>query len=208
VSKALEVIRRLVAGEEVTLEDPKLAYSLRGVRLDIDPPPPFDLYIGTRGPRMLEAAGAVADGAIVEAHFTAAAIARARARLDAGSERAGRGPFDRPYVAWQTVELGGELSEHGVEFAALLIAATPDETLGAMDVPLELAEGLRERSLAPADVPREHVIKFVAAGDADEVRALVRGARDAGANAWTCVFAGGPDEAAHAIRQFGPQVIA
>jgi 5,10-methylenetetrahydromethanopterin reductase len=205
---AIDVIRRLVAGEEVTLQRPELAFSLDRVRLDIDPPPPFDLYIGTRGPKMLETAGAVADGAIVEAHFTSAAIAGARARLEAGSERAGRGRFDRPYVAWQSMELGDQLSKHSIEFAALLIAGTPDETLDRMSVPLELAQGLRDRSRAPADVPREQATKFVAGGNAEQVQELVRQARAAGADAWSCVFAGEPGQAIGAIREFGSEVIA
>jgi 5,10-methylenetetrahydromethanopterin reductase len=208
VRAAIDVIRRLVAGEEVTLEDERLAFSLRRVRLDVDPAPAFDLYIGTRGPKMLEAAGAAADGTFVEAHFTAAAIARARARLDAGSERAGRGRYDRPYVAWQSVELGDELSEHSVEFAALLIAATPDETLQTMEVPLELAEGLRERRVAAHDVPREQAVKLIAGGNAVELRELVQAARAAGADAWSCVFSGGPEEATRAMGEFGSEVIA
>src|SRR4029077_17119641 len=100
---AVETIRALAAGETVSIDDPELLFALHDVKLDIDPPPPFDLYIGTRGPRMLETAGAVADGAIVEAQFTISGIEWANKHLNRGSKRAGRGRFDRPYIAWQTV---------------------------------------------------------------------------------------------------------
>lgn len=211
VGAAIDAIRSLVAGETVSLDDPRLAFSLHGVRLEIDPPPPFDIYIGTRGPRMLEMAGAVADGAIVEAQFTPRGIAWARERLDAGSRTSNRGSFDRPYVAWQTVELlrdGGQLSAHSVEFAAVLIAATPDDTLRAMDVPIELAERLRARKIAPGEVPRGAVTKFVAAGTARELIELVTQAETAGVDAWAAVFAGDVDHALEAMRNFGSHVIA
>src|SRR5439155_6133945 len=100
----------------------------------------------------------------------------ARARLDAGSVRAGRGRYDRPYVAWQTVELLDEHAEpsaHSVAFAAVLTAATPDETLEAMGVAPELADGLRAGRLSASDLPREVVRKFVAAGTGPELVEMV-----------------------------------
>lgn len=211
VRTAIDVIRSLARGETASSIEPKLTFQLHEVRLEIEPPPAFDLYVGTRGPRMLEVAGAVADGVLVEAQLTPEGIAWARSHLDAGSLRVDRGRYDRPYVAWQTVELlreNAKPSPHSIDFAAVLIAATPAETLEAMDVPVELADRLRAGRLSPVDIPREHVVKFVAAGTARELVRLVTQARAAGADAWSAVLTGSTDDNIEAIQAFGSQLIA
>jgi 5,10-methylenetetrahydromethanopterin reductase len=53
-----------------------------------DPPPP--VYLLAAGPRMVELAGEVADGAVLMVGLHPAAIGAARERLEAGARRAGR----------------------------------------------------------------------------------------------------------------------
>jgi len=209
---AIETIRELASGHTVTTADPRLDFVLDGVTLSIDAPPRFALYVGTRGPQMLErAAGEVADGVMVEAQLTAEGIAWARSLLDAGSRNAGRAKFDRPYVSWQLAEVLDDdepISHHARDFAALLIAATGDETLARMGVPIELAQELRSGQRASADVPAREASKFVAAGTAAQLGEMVDVAATAGADAWTALFTGLPEEAAASMRAFARGLIA
>ena len=80
---AIVVIKRLLAGEEVTLGGQET--SLRAVS---DPPTPVYLLAG--GPRMVELAGEVADGVFLMTGVHPNAIATARRHLRIGAERAGR----------------------------------------------------------------------------------------------------------------------
>jgi 5,10-methylenetetrahydromethanopterin reductase len=208
---AIETIRRLTAGETVTVSDPELDFALESVSLTIDAPSRFGLYVGTRGPQMLEhAAGRVADGVLVEGQLTRGGIEWARELLDAGSRRGGREQFERPYVSWQlaqVLEEGDSIPGHATDFAAMLIASTADPTLERMDVSVELAHRLKSGSLTASDVPRHVVAKFVAAGTAAKLCELVDMARDAGAAAWAAVFTGSPKDAARAMTEFAHGVM-
>lgn len=96
---AIEVVRRLLRGETVTMDDGTIvAYD---ARLDFEPPrPELPVYLGARGPRMLELAGEVADGAIVGNLATLEGWRYARARVAEGAARAGRSLGDLSLVAW------------------------------------------------------------------------------------------------------------
>jgi 5,10-methylenetetrahydromethanopterin reductase len=211
VRVAIETIRRLTTGESVTVADPHLGFALDSVSLAIDPSR-LSLYVGTRGPQMLEhAAGTVADGVLVEGQLTRPGIEWARALLDAGSRQEGRACFDRPYVSWQLTQVlreGEAIPAHAREFATMLIASTAGATLERMGVPSEVAQLIKSGQLAASDVPPEEVAKFVAAGTAAEISRLVNMARDAGASAWAAVFTGPPEDAERAMTEFGRGVIA
>jgi 5,10-methylenetetrahydromethanopterin reductase len=81
--EAVLAIRRLLAGEPVTFGEP--SSQLRNVAA-IRPP----VYLLAAGPRMVELAGEVADGAFLMVGLHRDAVAAARRRLEAGARRAGR----------------------------------------------------------------------------------------------------------------------
>lgn len=78
-------LRRLLSGETVSLDgfDARLPYA-SGRRIPI--------LIAATGPRTIELAGEVADGALVAVGIHPANVAAARRRLEAGARRAGRDP--------------------------------------------------------------------------------------------------------------------
>ena len=80
---AVLTIRRLLRGERVEFNG--VETRLRNVS---DPPPP--VFMTAAGPRMVELAGEVADGALLLVGLHPRAVAEARRRLDAGASRAGR----------------------------------------------------------------------------------------------------------------------
>jgi 5,10-methylenetetrahydromethanopterin reductase len=81
LEETITVVRRLLAGEEVTFTG--RAVQLDGVRLAVPPVPVPLVLAGVRGPRSLAAAGRCADG-IVLAEFSGPAAVRTAA-ADAGS---------------------------------------------------------------------------------------------------------------------------
>ena len=81
--QAVLAIRQLLAGETATIDSTEMR--LRNVH---QPPPP--VYLLAAGPRMVELAAEVADGALLSVGVDAAAIARARHHLEEGARRAGR----------------------------------------------------------------------------------------------------------------------
>ncbi len=100
--EAIGLIRRLLRGEQVELNG--VTTRLRNVT---DPPPP--VLMTAAGPRMMELAGEVADGAFVLVGLHPAAVAAARRRIETGAERAARNldGFQTIYITPTTVSDDG-----------------------------------------------------------------------------------------------------
>lgn len=86
--KDVVTVRRLLAGEPVT------ASSGAVMRLNNRPEKPPPVLLTGSGPRLLELAGEVADGALMLVGLHPASVAAARERLGAGASRAGRDPAE------------------------------------------------------------------------------------------------------------------
>jgi 5,10-methylenetetrahydromethanopterin reductase len=96
--EAVLVIKRLLAGETVAIGGQET--SMRNVS-----EPPTPVYLLAAGPRMVELAGEVADGALLMVGVHPNAIEAARRHLQAGAERAGRSleRFDVTYIVTMAV---------------------------------------------------------------------------------------------------------
>jgi 5,10-methylenetetrahydromethanopterin reductase len=209
VSAAIDMIRALLRGERVMDSDSDLAFAAHDIQLDIEPCS-IPLFIGTRGPRLLEEAGRVADGVLAEALFSPTGIRWARSHLDLGSRSAGLPAFVRPYVAWQVVSLherGARVSIEARKFAVLLLGGTSDETLQQLGVPSQVAMAVRSGEISHEDLPEEIVRTFVAAGTSDQVGDLVETAEREGADAWCAGFVGAPDECVAMMRRFATDIM-
>jgi probable F420-dependent oxidoreductase len=96
--EAVELIRRILAGERVNFEG--RFYRARGFRLAVPPPPtPVRIHLAALGPRMLELAGEVADGVLLN-WIPPEAVPAALARVEAGAKRAGRALADLELAAY------------------------------------------------------------------------------------------------------------
>ena len=73
--------------------------TVRGLRLDVDPPPRTPVYLGALGPQMLRLAGERADGVALN-WCTAEQVAWSRERIAEGAARAGRSPADVKVVQY------------------------------------------------------------------------------------------------------------
>jgi probable F420-dependent oxidoreductase len=85
--EALVLLRRILAGDRVSFEGE--FYTMKNFRLAAPPAEPVRLYVGALGPAMLELAGELADGVLLNwlAPDTVSASLR---HLEAGARRAGR----------------------------------------------------------------------------------------------------------------------
>jgi alkanesulfonate monooxygenase SsuD/methylene tetrahydromethanopterin reductase-like flavin-dependent oxidoreductase (luciferase family) len=209
LTRALEAVRALLKGEVVSVNEPGVGFSIEEVSLEMDPCNPA-LYIGTRGPLVLRGAGAVADGVIVESQSSEEGIAWARGHLDRGSQSAGRGQWDRPYVAWQVTEVadGGQFSAEAREFGVMLMRSSAEQTLRAMSVAEDVVRMVKQEDVSSRDVPTREVAKFIAADTADHLKARVQNAARCGCTAWAAVFTGDSVSAVSMMRRFGKEVLA
>jgi len=94
--EAVTVIRQMLAGERVTFDGQWLR--TRGFRLVSPPPRPVPIYLAALMPPMLELAGALGDGVILNM-MPLDAIPRMLAHVRRGAERAGRDPGTLEVVA-------------------------------------------------------------------------------------------------------------
>src|SRR6266436_3412244 len=99
--ETVSVLRQMLAGERVTFAGKTVR--TRNFRLVSQPPAPVPIYVAALMPPMLELAGEVADGVILN-FMPVDAVPRMLAHVRAGAERAGRDPAALEVVArFQTV---------------------------------------------------------------------------------------------------------
>jgi probable F420-dependent oxidoreductase len=87
--ETVAALRQMLAGERVTFEGRTVRS--RGFRLVSQPPAPVPIYVAALMPPMLELAGELADGVILN-FFPVEALPRILAHVRAGAECAGRDP--------------------------------------------------------------------------------------------------------------------
>ena len=134
----LTTVRGLVAGEEVDYQ--REVVNLRGMKLDIDPPPRTPVYLGALGPEMLRLAGELADGACLN-WCNPEQIAWSRERIAEGAARVGRVPSEVKMVQYIRVCVDDDLEAARLAYAR----ATMGYALGPQ-VPTTRERGLGYRA--------------------------------------------------------------
>ncbi|MCH8074210.1 MAG: LLM class flavin-dependent oxidoreductase [SAR324 cluster bacterium] len=101
--EAIQTIRRLLRGEKITFNG--VETKLRNISER-----PTPVYMTVAGPKMMELAGEVADGAMMLVGLHPRAIAAARRRLETGARRAGRElkDFQTIFITPMTVDEDGQ----------------------------------------------------------------------------------------------------
>jgi 5,10-methylenetetrahydromethanopterin reductase len=107
IREAVGLIRRLLAGEEVDMQGEVVRFN-RG-RLDFTPPrATIPIFVASNGPLGQRAAGAVADGAIMEGCGNAAEARALAAAIATGAKEAGRDAGAVQLVARLNACIGGD----------------------------------------------------------------------------------------------------
>jgi 5,10-methylenetetrahydromethanopterin reductase len=141
IKATVHLLRALFAGESVTVDAP---FRFHG-RMDFGPVPAAPIYVAGRGPRVLEAAGEVADGVMLGGLAAPTMVERAIAFVDKGLARAGRSRGDLTLAAWTHTVIGTDPRRvrrraRLVVFGILLSSRDVLPTFGvALPVPLEAA---------------------------------------------------------------------
>ena len=107
--ETVEVVRRLLKGERVSLEG--RVYNFSNATLGFDPVrPDIPIYLAALGPQMLELAGEIADGALMT--WAAPGYLKTAAyHLRLGAERAGRNPDDVDLASYIRVAVVDNLDQ-------------------------------------------------------------------------------------------------
>ncbi len=101
IRETVTVLRQMLAGERVTFQGRTLR--TRGFRLVSLPPQPVPIYLAALMPSMLELAGEIADGVILN-FMPVEAVPRMLEHVRRGAERAGRDPAQLEVVSrFQTI---------------------------------------------------------------------------------------------------------
>lgn len=189
--EAIELIRGLWAGATVTVEGQVVR--AREARLDFTAPRErLPIYLGARGPRMLELAGAMADGVIVGNVATPEGWAYALRRIAAGAANAGRDPADVRLTAWLYACVADD-EERALDAirpmaATSLVTSRPVLPDLEIEMPRDFARVMaaRDWSLARGDVADagrllapELVRRFGLAGTPETCRSRLRALLDA-----------------------------
>jgi 5,10-methylenetetrahydromethanopterin reductase len=184
--EAIELIRGLWSGDAVSVEG--RVVRAHDAQLDFAAPRPAPpIYIGTRGPRVLELAGALADGVIVGNLASREGWEYALRHLAAGAERAGRPLVDIKLAAWLYVCIADD-EERALDairpmVATSLVTSRPVLRDLGIELPGDFVREMEARgwSLAGADVtaaahalPAELVLRFGLAGEPGTCRGRLR----------------------------------
>lgn len=180
--EAITLVRGLLAGREVTLEGNVVrAFE---ARLEFTPArAAVPIYVGARGPKVLEVAGELADGVIVGSVASADGWDYALARVASGCRRARRSLEDVTICGWLPVSVANK-REAAIDAVRPMVATsliTSRPILGSLGVELpdrfarrmeELGWSLAASAVAQAAaaLPAELVDRFAIAGTATECR--------------------------------------
>ena len=134
----LITVKGLVNGEESDYQGDVV--TLRGIKLDIDPPPRTPVYLGALGPEMLRLSGELADGACLN-WCNPDQIAWSRERVAEGAARVGRDPGEVKMVEYIRVCVDDDVDTARLAYAR----ATMGYALGAT-VPSKRERGLGYRA--------------------------------------------------------------
>lgn len=179
MAEGVEIIRRLFRGETVTFQGE--IFRTEEARLQFPVRADLPIWIATRGDRMLELAGRVADGVMIATYATPQGVRHALSLVRRGAAQAGRSLEDITLVTrvdtcvWPSSREAREAVKPMI--AMFLMGSYPDQRFvrhAGLTIPEQLEEVIRQKNealaLASSDlVPDEFVDAFTWAGTAEEV---------------------------------------
>ncbi len=185
--EVVTVVRALLANETVTF-DGRYAH-LDGVELDYvhqeRRPKAVPIYIGATGMQMMELAGEIADGVVLNYLVSPSYNVRALDALRNGAERVGRSldSLDRPQLVVCSVDTDRAAALDGARMLVTQYLGQQPHIMKASGVPADLLDEIANVLTWPAThdevvaasrlVPDEIVQMITASGEPDDVRAKV-----------------------------------
>ena len=145
VREAVEIIRRQIAREKGDYVG-KIFSTTAGARFNFKANEKIPIYIGAQGPKMLQLAGGIGDGALINASHPDD-IERAVTLINKGSEKRGRNPNEvdiAAYTSFSVAETEKKARKPVVPVVAYIVAGSPPFILEKHDISVEKAESIRK----------------------------------------------------------------
>lgn len=212
--EAIAVTRRLWRGEHVTVGGH--GFALDGAHMRVAARPDIPIYVSASGPKTLELAGEIAEGAIVLAGLFPEGIRYARARVEAGRARSGRvDDADVAVFAYGSLREDASLAVEEARSIAAWFCQTAPVYCDLAGVPADLVRQVRdayaggefqEARNAGRLIPADLVQKLALAGTGADALAKARMLLDEGIRNVN-VFPLGADRLG-TLRVFAREVIA
>jgi len=149
--KVVETLRRLWVGEKD--DSNSELFSLRGFSLELANPINIPIFLGVRGPQMLNLSGEIADGVILSGPFDY--LRYAIEMVNSAAKNVGREENEVEKVIWvPTIPTFKGIEEKVAQrVVALVIADTPDAVLDMLSVDREKVNQIRE--IVASSSPKE-----------------------------------------------------
>jgi 5,10-methylenetetrahydromethanopterin reductase len=145
VRETVEIIRRQLARENGGYEGS--VYKIKpGAKFNFKVENHIPVYVGAQGPKMLQLAGAIGDGALINASHPED-IDRAVKQIRKGVEDAGRSLGDvdiAAYTSFSVAETEKKARKAVVPVVAYIVAGSPASVLENFGISVEVAEKIRE----------------------------------------------------------------
>lgn len=179
VREATHIVRELLAGNRLNFEGE--LFSCRNAGLRFKPAGKIPIYIGGRRRRMLELAGSVADGALINASHPDD-ILECTEYIKKGLRSSGRSPKTFDFVAYLVVSVEGDLKRardvtRGV--VSFVASSAPRTSLEHHGIEVKKVESIRrllragELKKARAEVTERMIDAFSVCGTVDELSARI-----------------------------------
>ena len=190
INETIEICRKLFTGEKVTFKGEM--FSVEDSWLHFETRSDLPIYVATRGDKMLQLSGQVADGVMVATYARPNGIQRALDLVDEGGMKVGRTWKDMPIISRvdACVHPDRDVARNAVRpmISMLLMGSYPDKnfvTSLGLEMPPELENICRQKNelLSIQNghlVPEEFVDAFAWAGTPDDVAAQVAAVADMG----------------------------
>lgn len=209
VKETVYLLRKMLAGEKVDWQGETI-YS-RGFRLNFPPLGPIPIYLAALRPGMLELAGEIADGVVLNL-AQPRVLPRMLESIDTGAKRSGRRVDNLEVALLLNCYVTRDVERARKDFAAVAAnyfsAGVYNKFLAWSGYEKEAAritEGFREKDRAKTlgTLPDEVLDELAAIGDPARCRGLIRRYWDAGVN--TCIVVSSSplkEEHAETLRAF------
>ena len=144
VRETIEIVRRMMEGESVTFEGK--VFKAKGAKFLFKPRGRIPVYVGAQGPKMLEMAGKIGEGVLINAcHPKDVGYAVDCAKK--GIKEAGKKMTDVDIAAYTSFSVHEDLekaSKAAIPVVAYIVAGSPSIILERHGIDLKKAEEIRE----------------------------------------------------------------
>jgi 5,10-methylenetetrahydromethanopterin reductase len=153
VKESIEMFRKLTNGEKVEFKGE--VFKAAGAKLNFKPANKIPVYIGAQGPKMLEMAGQIGDGVLINASHPSD-VQFAVQQANAGMKLAGKAPADvdiTAYTSFSVNEDPKKAVKAATPVVAFIVAGSPPAVLEKHKIDVSKADELRV-ALKAGDFPK------------------------------------------------------